>query len=741
MADYDLVREMKKSILIWYAFPSDAKVFYYGGDDDPVADMLRDQVAVLCCAAEEESLGSGDGSFDYVVSVALPERSEHPAHVFASLKKYLKPTGRMLLAMNNRMGIRYYIGDRDPYTNRNFDGVENYRRAYNKPQDPFLGRCYDEVELRTMLADCGFHKLNFYSVISDLTEASMLFRGDYLPKEDLATRITPRYEFPDTIFLEEEGLYGGLIGNGLFHKLANAYLIECFDTGEASDVLQATVSMTRGKENALVTLLRTNQTVEKRAVYPEGRKRLVQIENHTGELKQRGIAVVDMTREDDRILMPFEKAEIAQVYLRRIVATDPELFLKEMDHFRDLILRSSEHIREDQGDGEGVLLKKGYIDMVPLNAFYKNGEFVFFDQEFAVDNYPANAVISRMVWTFYERNVELQKWYPTEKLLDRYGLTKYQDRWYRMDREFFKDILSREELDEERRNHRANGEAIASNRVRMNFTSDEYQKYFVDIFEHADEKKLVLFGSGVYAKRFIELYGSDYTVDGIIDNNRAKWGQELSGISIGSPDELLQGNPDEFKVLICIKNYAPVIRQMEKLGIRDYCVYDANRNYPRKRKPILSGQSVEHDSTQKKKYHVGYVAGVFDLFHIGHLNLLRRAKELCDYLIVGIVSDEGVSKNKQTETFIPFAERKELIASCRYVDEVVEVPPNYSSVRETFKLYHYDVQFSGNDHADDPVWLEEKAYLNKHGADIVFFPYTESTSSTKLKELIGKKLL
>ncbi len=744
----DLTREIRKEIMAWYELIPGSSVLYCGEQDDPVAELLRERgLRVECMTkgqllkATEEAAESVKGCYDLAVSVAYPERLEHPEELFAALKCCLKPEGRLLLGMNNRMGIRYFIGDRDPHTNRNYDGVEGYRRAYSKPQDPFMGRSYNEAELKEMLLAAGFQKLCFFSVLSDLSDATVLFREDYLPAEDLATRITPRYEFPETVFLEEEGLYGQLIRNGLFHKMANAYFIECFDTGEPADVLQATLSMSRGKENALVTLLHADQTVEKKALYPEGEERLTQIVTHLRELRKRGIATIDLKQDGASLHMPLEAAEIGQQHLRRMLETDTELFLKEMDHFRDLILQSSEHVREDQGDGEGVLLKKGYIDMVPLNTFFKDGEFVFFDQEFAVENYPANAIISRLVCTFYDRNIELQKYYPKEKLLERYGLLKDQNRWYKMDTDFFRDILARDELQEERRMHRTDSTIIGANRVRINFTSDQYQKYFVDIFEGLEEKKLLLFGSGAYAKKFLELYSADCQAEGILDNQEEKWGKTLEGIPILNPEILSGMDPDTYKVMVCIKNYAPVMRQLESLGVKHYCVYDANRNYPRKRKPILAESGNQLSSGEKKKYHIGYVAGVFDLFHMGHLNLLKRAKEQCDYLIVGIVSDAGVTRDKDTKTFIPFEERKAIVAACRYVDEVVEVPPNYSTVRETFRLYHYDVQFSGNDHENDPVWLEEKAYLNRHGADIVFFPYTESTSSTKLKDLIQKKLL
>ena len=121
--------------------------------------------------------------------------------------------------------------------------------------------------------------------------------------------------------------------------------------------------------------------------------------------------------------------------------------------------------------------------------------------------------------------------------------------------------------------------------------------------------------------------------------------------------------------------------------------------------------------------------------------MLRRAKEQCDYLIVAVASDEYVRNHKGKEPFIPFEERCEVLKSCMYADEVVKVPYKYAGTVEAFQKYHFDVQFCGSDYENDPWWLAQKRYLEEHGATLVFFSYTEQTSSTKIKALIEQNLL
>lgn len=140
-----------------------------------------------------------------------------------------------------------------------------------------------------------------------------------------------------------------------------------------------------------------------------------------------------------------------------------------------------------------------------------------------------------------------------------------------------------------------------------------------------------------------------------------------------------------------------------------------------------------------KKYKVGYVPGVFDLFHIGHLNLLRNSKKQCEYLIAGVLTDELVMHFKNRAPYISFAERMEIIAAMRYVDEVVAVDFSNTHKIDAWKQLHFDVHFSGNDHGSE--WDNDLKQLQNVGSTMEFLPYTESTSSTKIRELISKGLL
>lgn len=123
------------------------------------------------------------------------------------------------------------------------------------------------------------------------------------------------------------------------------------------------------------------------------------------------------------------------------------------------------------------------------------------------------------------------------------------------------------------------------------------------------------------------------------------------------------------------------------------------------------------------------------MFHIGHLNILKRSKEQCEYLIVGVTTDELVSyKNKKV--IIPHEERMAIVESIKYVDEVVS--QESMDKMATWEKYKFDVMFVGSDWKGTKKWNEFERQFGEIGVDIAYFPYTKGTSSTKLRDVLDK---
>ena len=763
-----VIRNFPMGILIWYYFRKNSNILYVFSEhvNKVIFDLLDSKGTVqTCCISQMTRMRAYNVRYDYIVGIDVLEEHKLPIELLKQCHSLLKSNGRLLLGAENRYAIKYICGDRDPYTNHSFDGIENYRRLSDADRNTIAGRCYSMSELQDMLMEAGFSNDKFYSVMPSLQEAQLIYAQDYEPVEELAMRYFPLYNYPDSVFLEEQFLYTDLIKNGMFHKMANAYVIECSLDGNFDDTLHATISLDRGRENALVTSIYEHdgmRTVTKRAIYEEGRRKLKEMQDNLDDLHERGINVVESHIEGECFMMPFVDVPIAMNELKLIAKQDKEAFFDALDDMYELILQSSEYtdvvsekdMNSANGRDLGIILAKGYIDMVPLNCFYDASiadtkrRFIYYDQEFYIENCPAKAIMYRSISIIYDgTDKDFERLVPRRDVLERYGLVGCEDIWMRMSARFTDTLRNQKELRPYYENKRVDGRILYTNREKINYSTKEYQKIFVDIFNGLDDKKLILFGSGRFTERFLFQFADDYKIYSIIDNNSSKWGSKMNGIPINSPDILKDIPADERHIIICIKGYNGVVNQLKNMGITDYHIYDPGNDYPNKRRARVTAQltvSEGIDSAKKadddRPYKVGYMAGVFDLFHIGHLNMFKRAKEQCRYLIVGVVSDEGVRLNKQAEPFVPFEERIEMVRSCKYVDEAVKLPLNFAGTRDMFKLYHFDVQFSGSDYEHDPAWLAEKEFLEKNGSTMVFFPYTQSTSSTKLKKAIESRI-
>ena len=136
-----------------------------------------------------------------------------------------------------------------------------------------------------------------------------------------------------------------------------------------------------------------------------------------------------------------------------------------------------------------------------------------------------------------------------------------------------------------------------------------------------------------------------------------------------------------------------------------------------------------------KKYHVGYTCGVFDVFHVGHLNLLERCKEKCDILIVGVCDDTYVRKIKKKEPVYSETDRVRILKALKVVDDAVLVDIETTNDKElALDKFRFDVLFSGDDWKDSERYKKTEEQFAKQGVSIEYFPYTKGISTTQIKE-------
>ena len=274
------------------------------------------------------------------------------------------------------------------------------------------------------------------------------------------------------------------------------------------------------------------------------------------------------------------------------------------------------------------------------------------------------------------------------------------------------------------------------------------KKYYHKIVDNKDFYTLVL-GSiaGHISSPLFSVYGaSKRAVCGFIENINA----EL--IATGKRNRILDVSPGSIKFtqfsggnnqVACLLPVTNVMLDMaykrEILFIPEYeNVYkEVIKRY--QENPIQYGVESYHYKIQQNRLSkkpqviVGYLSGTFDLFHVGHLNLLKRAKNECDYLIVGLHKD-GAWKGK--ETFIPFEERMEILKACKYVDEVINSFPEDTDAYVAFGIHKL---FVGSDYKGSARFEKYEEYFKDKEVEIVYFPYTTGVSSSFLREKLKNK--
>ena len=167
------------------------------------------------------------------------------------------------------------------------------------------------------------------------------------------------------------------------------------------------------------------------------------------------------------------------------------------------------------------------------------------------------------------------------------------------------------------------------------------------------------------------------------------------------------------------------IKEVRNMDQNDWLIRLATPDYR------LIRRNMYRSAVQSKKYRIGYVPGVYDLFHSGHLKLFTRCKERCEYLIVGVLTDELVEFYKGKKPVISYEDRAEVIRGLKVVDEVIPVDFSNTDKIKAWEQLHYDCHFSGDDHVGH--WNDVHEELKKRGSNMEFFPYTQGISSTDIK--------
>ena len=450
---------MRRSVLNWYDFNENADLLEIGGETGALTSLFcekcrrvtvleksefkariiqsrcREKKNLRIYAGELEDIPE-EQMYDYITIIGEleivggGENNQTPYVEFLQkIIKRLKPNGRVLIAVENRYGLRYFCGTAEPHTGIPYSGINNY--PYGTP-----GYSFDKKEISDIIKNAGYKDIKFYYPLPDYKLTQLVYSDEYLPEKNLKERILFYHLEAEKLLALENQIYGAIIENQVFPFFSNSFLIDCGMSKMEAQAIYATLTTDRGKEDALATVIYNSGYVHKRALYKEGETRTQLVYHNMMDLKKRGIHIVPHRKEGNNLIMPYVYDIMLSDYLRQIVYTEPDMFEECIDRLYQEILKSSDSVPAEKNQFPvkvsgtvdfGTILKRAYIDMIPLNCFYINGEMVFFDQEFVRENYPALYTLFRALKYIYLFDPGIDNKVPLEKLKEKYHMKDIWD--------------------------------------------------------------------------------------------------------------------------------------------------------------------------------------------------------------------------------------------------------------------------------------------------------------------------
>uniref|UniRef100_UPI004057697D LicD family protein n=1 Tax=Acetatifactor sp. TaxID=1872090 RepID=UPI004057697D len=485
--------ELRKGLISWYDFKPGAEVLEVGAGVGALTGRLCENCAHVTVtersvfraetlAARYKEVGNldvyagdvmdmtFDKKFDYILLVGILEvigGGTSDIRVYTEyierLKVLLKEDGRLLIAVENRYGLKYFCGAAETYTNKAFAGINHYRQRAR-------GYTFSKKEIEDITSYAGFTKVKFYYPLPDYKMPQLIYTDAHLPEKNLKERLIPYYKRSDTLIAYEQELYNDVIENGVFPFFSNSFLVECSLGDEVGAVSYAAISTDRGKERSFVTAIYEEASeirVKKAFLYPEGRRNADLLMENIRDLEQHGIPVV-LHQQDEAgvITQPFIEWPTLSNVLKELIRTDVDKFLEVINQIYMYILESSEEVTagenalvkrlEEEGTLKGTdsagnglakldfgpILKRAYMELIPLNCFYSIEEekYLFFDQEFVRENYPAGYVLFRVIHYIYCFTDNAEQYYPKQKLIQKYNLQDVWDIYVKEENRFLEEV-------------------------------------------------------------------------------------------------------------------------------------------------------------------------------------------------------------------------------------------------------------------------------------------------------------
>ena len=456
---------LRKNILNWYKFKPDSSVLEIGCGMGAITSVLCDEckdvtavelsrkraTATLLRCREKENLEIIVGNlndiefekkFDYITLIGVLEyqgtytESTNPYMDFlVKIKQLLKPDGKLLVAIENQYGLKYWCGMPEDHVGIPFEGINQYRDVERGV------RTFSKTALDTLIKESGFHNTYFYYPYPDYKLPTVIYSQDVLPskKDTINSGNFRDYSSADknTLIANEKKLYTDIVENGVFEFFANSFLVECSNSSQLGEITFARLTSERKEQYRMATRFTRDSTVEKKPLTMLcAQTHVRQLFKNVNILKQAGIKIVEYRADNGIVVSDYiEKPLLEDVILNALKEGNTDEIYRLIDLMYGEILRSSEQISwkdnilytldlgiEENEEVFGPILKIGFLDMSFRNAFYCEGEILWFDQEWVLEAVPAKFILYYVLKLLYYSYPQLEEGCPVAEIIARYHM-------------------------------------------------------------------------------------------------------------------------------------------------------------------------------------------------------------------------------------------------------------------------------------------------------------------------------
>ena len=478
---YHLTR-IRQNLLNWYPFKEQSDVLEIGCGMGAITELLckkcnsvtavelskRRATATYLRCREYDNLEIIVGNlndiqfnkkYDYITLIGVLEyqnnftSSSNPFRDFLSkIKQLLKPNGKLIIAIENKYGLKYWCGAPEDHSGIPYDGINNY--VYSN-----VARTFSKKQLERLVKSVGFSNTYFYYPLPDYKMPQVVYSEDYLPKNGSIDNWIPYYEpNGNSMISDEEHIYGDLVDNDVFEFFANSFMVECSADDENIGQIQYAVSSPfRNKEYNMITVYSRDKGYYKIAD-SNSINALKATDNNHKILQKKGILVSETNiKENVMYTRDIPGTSLTEVLLKEYADKNENKVYKIFDKIYQDIIRSSEEsdrlnpifnssaeMKLSALGTDDKILKNIYVDMIHKNCFVQgNGDYIWIDQEWCLNDIPASFGLYYNIVELYSANPVIDTYIPMKLVLEHYSLTDKCECYYNLKQAFLNTVQNK----------------------------------------------------------------------------------------------------------------------------------------------------------------------------------------------------------------------------------------------------------------------------------------------------------